>query len=195
MKQRLITIALLVLIVISSGILANNLGSIKNVGAQDSRPLQPTLAPPGPRVQLHNFAFLPGESRDYVTAWNDEGVTLVSDANTLYSSVPDGDGSVVYLNEEALNSLDVAWMQAKYKTGVAFGAIGVPLSDLGAKVGSEPNVPTVPDLDMAHAPRGATQVAFIYESAQGNHQFFYTDYVSNLVPIPMVLERPLLPIP
>lgn len=184
MKRRITTIALLGLLMLFGALLAGNLGLIRTASGQDARP---TEVPIGTEVQLTTYAFLPGNNRSDIEAWENEGVISINDAKALYDAVPDGPGTAVYVNEQGLQALDDAWLKAKYATGVAFGGVGIALSELGNRVGSNPDVP---DLDMSRA-EGKVQVSFSFEfhnSARRAH-YFYTDYWVDLTAAPLVLER------
>jgi hypothetical protein len=175
------------MLVLSGALVASNLGWIDTARGQDARPTDMAI---GPGVRLATYAFLPGERRSDILAWADKGVVYIGDVQALYDAVPDGPGSVVYINEEGIHSLSREWLRAKYATGVAFGGVGVQLSELGYEVGSNPDVP---DLDPLIG-EGKVQVSFSFEfSGNGRaSRYYYTDYWIDLTMVPLLLERAII---
>jgi hypothetical protein len=187
MKKKIITLSLLAMLVVFSGVLSDNLGWVSLVSGQDSNP---TMEPPGTTVRLSTFAFLPAEGRSDIAAWADLGVQFLSDPQALYDGVRVGKGTLVYVNPEGLTLLDEVWMKAMYRSGVAFAGVDVPLSELAAKVGAMP-APEVPDLDMRYG-EGKVQLSLCFEDALIDNRTFYTDFWSDARPAPLIIERPIV---
>ncbi len=192
MRSRIITIALVAMLVVVGSLLANNLGWINTASGQDTNPTPPTPVPLGTKVTLATFAFVPGETRTDILAWADQGVVFVNDAQALHDVVRDGRGAVVYVNEQGLQTLDDAWLKAKHSTGVAFGGVGIALSELSGKVGSEPDLP---DLDLAYG-EGKVQLSFSFEAEDSGRGslFYYTDYWTDLTIAPLLMEHAIIPV-
>jgi hypothetical protein len=191
MKTKIITFIQIIVLIILSSLVASNLGWISIASGQAAIPTVSTKAEGLTSIVFvtSGLASLDTNVQSSVTsAWNQAGLLSASDIESFYVLAQDAKhGTVIYIDNQGLSALDTEWLQEKYKNGVAFVGVGLPLSDLGKKLGTNP---TVPDLDMAYS-KGRIQVSICYEyvTDQESGGVFYTDFWSDITYLPNVVEQ------